>query len=109
MIGPMSDAVKSRFGQWVDSRDDAKYPISLAPVLEAIVRFHRQGSTAFTQLTNEKGETLQVTMTRENGSDWKITSVDGRSIRDAMRKSMKSPEQASKTTSPESPSEEVPW
>jgi hypothetical protein len=105
MVGPISDALTSRFAQWVDSRDEAKYPISLGAVLEAIVRLHRQGSAAFTQLTNDKGETLRITLTRENDADWKITSVDGKSIRDAIRESM---ENASKNTSAGSSSDESP-
>jgi len=88
MVGPISDTLRSRFAQWVDNHEDAKYPIGLGPVLEAVVRLHRQGSTAFTQLTNDKGETLQVKLTRENVGDWRITSVNGSSIREAMRESM---------------------
>jgi len=105
VVGPMSDALKSRFAQWVDNRDDTKYPISVGPVLEAILRLHRQGSTAFTQVTNDKGERLQMTLTRENGADWRITSVDSKSIREEMRESM---ETASKNTAGESSSEKTP-
>jgi hypothetical protein len=90
MVAPMSDAFKSRFEQWVDSRDDAKYPMNVGPVLEAILQLRRQGSTAFSQITDTKGETLHITLNRESGGDWKITAVDGKSIREAMRDSMKS-------------------
>jgi len=86
MVGPISEAVKSRFEQWVDNRDDRKDPISLVLLVEAILRLHRQGSSAFTHLSDDKGNTLDITLLHSS-DDWKVTAVDGKSLREAIRES----------------------
>jgi hypothetical protein len=87
MVGPISDGLKARFKEAVDTRDNVKDPINVGSLLEAWFRLHKQQSTALTRLTIDQGDTIEVSLTRESNGDWKITGVDGKVIREAMRES----------------------
>ncbi len=85
MVGPIAEALKSRFQQWVDTRDESKYPVGIGPAVQAIFRLRRQGSSAFTHLTDDDGKRIDITLTRGSDGYWKITGVDGPSVREALR------------------------
>jgi Protein of unknown function (DUF2939) len=101
MIGPISETFKSRFENWVNNREDRKDPISVAPVLAAILRIHRQGSSAFTHVTNENGDTIDITLTRQRDGDWNVTKVDGKALRESMRDSADNTENGTGDPSPD--------
>jgi len=79
MAGPISQTLKVRFER--DISDSSKDPqLHASELIGAIWRMHREGDSAVTSGIDDKGQKVELTMTRVDGR-WRITRLDGDAIR----------------------------